>query len=696
MTRRIISCLLALVLVFGSLTVTAWAGEATERILPTLKSEKDFVRQTTYILEEAVDTDALRAHLYEGMSRCESSIDVSSFGIRYTDEMWKAVGSFIFYEMPECFHVTTFGGSVNGEMMISLISPKYSMDAQDYVQTKAACDAVASRLISGIPADGSMGEAEKALLIHDRLAVWCEYDVSMALPNSHSMVGALRDGVAVCQGYAMAYSYLLRQVGMKSRYCASDLMNHGWNIVTVDGVDYHVDVTWDDPTPDITGRVMHTNFLLSSDGIRATGHSENGTVDYDTRPKDSRYEGASWVDSTTEFQLLNGQLYYIDGKREVLASYPSGETLCEVEDQWTAAGGIWPGNYARLSSDGEKLLYSLSDGIYSFDPKTGDGECLAKADLTLGEHFAVYGFTYRDGYGLCDRSDTPNFSYSTKEQYGQKIPLHSCRFDCEVAKEEYLFSPADCDSPAVYYKSCSCGKAGQETFAYGSPKGHGETRLEWDAEGHYAICTVCSETVSVAEHRYTDGKDAVCEDCPYQRYRSNALWVYTEDGYGGILLVDYLGKGSEVKIPSQIGGEKVLTLGEGLLSDCDTLTRVKLPKSVQRVREGALNAPLNPEILYEGTAEEWEQTEFSSQEEREALEAKVSFSVSMGTALTGDANGDETVTFGDIQRIYQHLSSANKISAEQMDCADANGDGSVTFGDIQRIYQHLAGGQKLF
>ena len=33
---------------------------------------------------------------------------------------------------------------------------------------------------------------------------------------------------------------------MKSRYCASDLMNHGWNIVTVDGVDYHVDVTWDD------------------------------------------------------------------------------------------------------------------------------------------------------------------------------------------------------------------------------------------------------------------------------------------------------------------------------------------------------------------------------------------------------------------------------------------------------------------
>ena len=37
---------------------------------------------------------------------------------------------------------------------------------------------------------------------------------------------------------------------------------HTWNIVTVDGERYHVDVTWGDPVPDTPGEVNYRWFLL--------------------------------------------------------------------------------------------------------------------------------------------------------------------------------------------------------------------------------------------------------------------------------------------------------------------------------------------------------------------------------------------------------------------------------------------------
>ena len=35
---------------------------------------------------------------------------------------------------------------------------------------------------------------------------------------------------------------------IESDLVLSDALNHAWNKVYIDGVAYHVDVTWDDPT----------------------------------------------------------------------------------------------------------------------------------------------------------------------------------------------------------------------------------------------------------------------------------------------------------------------------------------------------------------------------------------------------------------------------------------------------------------
>ena len=53
---------------------------------------------------------------------------------------------------------------------------------------------------------------------------------------------------------------------------------------------------------------------------------------------------------------------------------------------------------------------------------------------------------------------------------------HTHVYDQEVATAEHLKTPATCTAAAVYYKSCTCGENGEETFTSGSALGHDYTK----------------------------------------------------------------------------------------------------------------------------------------------------------------------------------------------------------------------------
>ena len=164
-------------------------------------------------------------------------------------------------------------------------------------------------LLYDVKGNDSLSDVEKALILHDRLAAFNAYDyenymlavqkqdISLIPNESYNAYGALGLGISVCQGYALAYDYLLEQVGIKSEYCSSDVLNHAWNIVYIDNKPYHVDVTWDDHPWDISGKVEHNNFLKSTYGIKETGHN---ATDYITTPVDTTYDNYFWQNS---FQL---------------------------------------------------------------------------------------------------------------------------------------------------------------------------------------------------------------------------------------------------------------------------------------------------------------------------------------------------------------------------------------------------------
>ena len=85
-------------------------------------------------------------------------------------------------------------------------------------------------------------------------------------------------------------------------------------------------------------------------------------------------------------------------------------------------------------------------------------------------------------------------------------------FDQMVASSAYLKSNATCTSPAVYYKSCSCGAKGTETFTYGSALGHTASGT-WgkDANYHWNVCSRCGAKGDLVAHSYDSaGKCTVC------------------------------------------------------------------------------------------------------------------------------------------------------------------------------------------
>lgn len=138
-----------------------------------------------------------------------------------------------------------------------------------------------------------MTELQKALALHDWLVMNCQYDVTTSRPNAHTAYGAIVEGYAVCDGYANAYNDLLGRVGVTATYVlgrkplhlGEDPQLHAWSCVTIGGKKYHVDVTADDPVPDLLGTVSRGYFLVSDTVLNRAGYE-----DYATHCTDTTYE----------------------------------------------------------------------------------------------------------------------------------------------------------------------------------------------------------------------------------------------------------------------------------------------------------------------------------------------------------------------------------------------------------------------
>ncbi|UVI30817.1 S-layer homology domain-containing protein [Paenibacillus spongiae] len=120
-----------------------------------------------------------------------------------------------------------------------------------------------------------MSDYEKELAIHDYLVLHVAYDYdnySMGkVPDaSYSAYGTLIDGIAVCQGYANTAKLLLNMAGIEAHIVTGKVKGelHTWNKVRIGGEYYNLDVTWDDPVPDVPGQVSYGYFNVTDKQLR--------------------------------------------------------------------------------------------------------------------------------------------------------------------------------------------------------------------------------------------------------------------------------------------------------------------------------------------------------------------------------------------------------------------------------------------
>lgn len=204
----------------------------------------------------------------------------------------------------------------------------YTMDAATRATAREQLNTVATQLVAECPDIGDDYFVE--LQLHDRLAALCSYADEAAIdggyevhPNAYNAYGALVEGKAVCEGYARAMQLLLGLADIPSTLVIGRSLENGqehmWNMVTVNGQNYHVDPTWNDSDD----RLRHSFFNLSTALLERTHTIDDGQTGIDTcTAEDDNY----FIRNRTYFDTYERDII----AEHIAAAFMTGETVIEL------------------------------------------------------------------------------------------------------------------------------------------------------------------------------------------------------------------------------------------------------------------------------------------------------------------------------------------------------------------------------
>lgn len=415
--------------------------------------------------------------------------------------------------------------------LASAVKPQYTMTGDKLETAKAAFNAAVDEVIHGITPE--MSEFDRQLLVHDRLAARVTYDGSLA--NAHDAYGALIDGKAVCQGYAEAFQYLLRRVGIQSFIVTGVGVNadgeipHAWNLVRIDNKYYHTDLTWDDADdqPYHAYFNMDDHFIAEDHVIAITAYPMEECVELEanyftmkqTDLNDSQ-AGNTGVVANKLSGAVNGASFLLTEKTSPLAflnwfisqknTIFKAANLINVKDitytyigreamiSFVAENGLPPhscgngkvvtGQKAICTTPGWKDYYACSCGKL-FKEAACTNQITNLAAWKLGEGKTTAGHDY----GSLQTAKEP---IHTTGQLQDGVASHYRCADCQ----EYFTSalmPTTWNSLVV-----------KVSHQFGDWVG--------DANGHHRVCA-CGLETDQKDHDYLDEYDVSCETCGYER-----------------------------------------------------------------------------------------------------------------------------------------------------------------------------------
>ena len=371
------------------------------------------------------DDRSLEEIIVEELRNVEERISIPAGMLPFTsEEEIRDIYFAIVRAHPEFFYVGNYVSySILNGYIVSF-SPYYNEKLATEEVISAFNDRV-NKILDETTAPG-MSQIEMALSLHDYLVLHCAYDWNVvngrgaSSYNVYTAYGALIEGNAVCQGYAMAYNLLLNKVGIETEYVTSSTINHGWSLVKIGETWYHVDVTWDDPTfdfsgysHDLPGFCDHSYFLVSTAKMK-----EKHGIFTVTQETDTTYEsGYVFCDASVPFFFLNGQFYYIIGRDKALQS----------------------------TDDLQNAPYANSSAILA----QRDGSTLFARDYSYNTTYG-YDMVTKQRYSL---TDIPSGSGYGLQEYDDGVYLVEIPGSASVTPVQQLLLPLDgllhCNDPIV-------------------------------------------------------------------------------------------------------------------------------------------------------------------------------------------------------------------------------------------------------
>ena len=190
------------------------------------------------------------------------------FTIEINSKKIKNIFTAVLYDNPHIFWVNNDFQYIENVNSITFV-PSYRLSSDEAKSITEQMNHIVSGLVD--EAERFRTDYEKELYFHDYICENTVYDETLKADHNDTAHSVFLNGVAICEGYSRAMQILLDAADIDNYLVIGDAESDGetaphmWNIVVLDGVNYHLDVTWDDSGDDDS--IMYFYFNLSDSMI---------------------------------------------------------------------------------------------------------------------------------------------------------------------------------------------------------------------------------------------------------------------------------------------------------------------------------------------------------------------------------------------------------------------------------------------
>ena len=435
---------------------------------------------------------------------------------------------------------------------------------------------------------------EKALWFHDWLIYNANYDFSY---HYYDADGVLLYGTGVCDSYSKAFKLLLDGVGIENERVIGEEIKHAWNSVKLDGVWCHIDCTWDDPG---TGGDENHNYFGMSAALTGRDHTWSGS--YPTADSLANYyplrTGQPCFTTLEEFDSII--VSQVNKKANpITALYVGGNPDMQVQDLMQTWMGENNWKYGVLDNSWSYTDYSVTINVEYTDPWEKPGKHLDPP--VKAPDFALNGpnGTYKlSDYGdnavvlIIGRTVCSNTLNLLSRLSGQLSDLNDDGVEVLVsmndAEKASDLSGVMSDLPGYRY-TYNCGDL-MWTYLYaaGYPKNQGVTfpcvfviddqgKITYYSTGFvYDTGELLGEINAVAPGKKGEYEAVIPKSLTELREE-----VFANTGFESIDLTN----------------GRLITIRSGAFAGCEKLARIRIPRTVTTIEDGAFTGAENVVIV---------------------------------------------------------------------------------------------------